>query len=138
MTQIRNILSDKESLVKRTQLQRSEYKILGKVCPASSASFNLFAVFNGLLLQEEKQETQTVEQDPASKVDWHLARYDAEIFDDNDFYQQLLRELIEARMVDTDDPIAMGMRWAARKATEVKKKKTRVYDRKASKDRKLR
>lgn len=40
-------------------------------------------------------------------------------------------------MVDTDDPIALGMRWAARKAAESKKKK-RVVERKTSKDRKLR
>ena len=71
------------------------------------------------------------------KADRHLNNYDVEIFDDNDFYQQLLRELIEARMVDTDDPIAQGMRWAAKKAAESKKKK-RAVDRKASKGRKLR
>lgn len=35
MTQIGNILSDKESLIKRTQLQRAEYKILGKVTSLS-------------------------------------------------------------------------------------------------------
>lgn len=33
VTQISNILSDKEGLVRRTQLQRAEYKILGKVNP---------------------------------------------------------------------------------------------------------
>ncbi|ORX55086.1 TRAUB-domain-containing protein [Hesseltinella vesiculosa] len=62
--------------------------------------------------------------------------YDEEIFDDNDFYQQQLRELIESRMVDNDDPMATGMRWAASKKDEVKKKKVKV-DTKASKGRKL-
>lgn len=38
-------------------------------------------------------------------------------------------------MVDTDDPMAIGMRWAARKQTEQKKKKD--IDRKASKGRQL-
>jgi protein AATF/BFR2 len=63
--------------------------------------------------------------------------YDEELFDDNDFYQQQLRELIESRMVDTDDPIASGMRWAAIKKDQVKKKKKNI-DTKASKGRKLR
>ena len=62
--------------------------------------------------------------------------YDKEIFDDNDFYQQQLRELIESRMVDNDDPIASGMRWAQSKKDQVKKKKVKV-DTKASKGRKL-
>ncbi|KAI9488755.1 apoptosis antagonizing transcription factor-domain-containing protein [Zychaea mexicana] len=121
MTQVSNIMSDKENLVRRTQLQRSEYRVLGKkIQEAPELSPND---------QESTRESR--------KADRHLNNYDVEIFDDNDFYQQLLRELIEARMVDTDDPIAQGMRWAARKAAESKKKK-RAVDRKASKGRKLR
>ncbi|KAI8149031.1 apoptosis antagonizing transcription factor-domain-containing protein, partial [Fennellomyces sp. T-0311] len=116
MTQVSNIMADKENLVRRTQLQRSEYRVLGKKETPKA------------------EETSTRE---SRKADRHLNNYDMEIFDDNDFYQQLLRELIEARMVDTDDPIAQGMRWAARKAAESKKKK-RVVDRRASKGRKLR
>lgn len=68
-------------------------------------------------------------------MDGHLADHDAEIFDDNDFYQQLLKELIESRMVDTDDPIALGMRWAALKQNKQKKK---TVDTRASKGRRLR
>ncbi|KAL0076908.1 apoptosis antagonizing transcription factor-domain-containing protein [Phycomyces blakesleeanus] len=112
MTQIDNTLADSETLVKRTQLQRAEYKILGKPEP----------------IEEEQS---------GEKVDRHLNAYDPEIFDDNDFYQQQLRELIESRMIDTEDPIAMGMRWAARKQADIKKK-NKVVDHKASKGRKLR
>lgn len=119
MTQIENVLADQESLLKRTQLQRSEYKILGKVN----------------VTIEEKQEQEEI--DSGKKPDRHLNNYDVEIFDDQDFYQQQLRELIESRMVDTDDPLAIGMRWAARKQNEQKKKKKTV-DRKASKGRQLR
>ncbi|KAI8888685.1 TRAUB-domain-containing protein [Backusella circina FSU 941] len=119
MTQIDNMLSDKAGLIKRTQLQRSEYKVIGKED-----------------VNEEHKE-QEEEQDTGKRPDRHLNNYDCEIFDDQDFYQQQLRELIESRMVDTDDPMAIGMRWAARKQTEQKKKK-KVVDRKASKGRKLR
>ncbi|KAF7729117.1 hypothetical protein EC973_004885 [Apophysomyces ossiformis] len=115
LTQVENMMSDKEKLIKRTQLQRTEYNILGKV---------------------EKEEDNEENNESQTKVDRHLSRYDVEIFDDNDFYQQQLRELIESRMVDTDDPMAVGMRWAASKKTESKKKK--VVDQKASKGRKLR
>ncbi|KAI7865764.1 apoptosis antagonizing transcription factor-domain-containing protein [Spinellus fusiger] len=115
LTQVENVLSDKETLIKRTQLQRAAYSILGKVLVSSV---------------EEAQTAQT-------EVDKHLNTYDTEIFDDNDFYQQQLRELIESRMIDTEDPIAMGIRWAANKQADIKKK-NRVVDQKASKGRKLR
>ncbi|KAG0947833.1 hypothetical protein G6F57_004373 [Rhizopus arrhizus] len=116
MTQIENVLHDKENLVKRTQLQRSDYKIIGKV-------------------QVEAGEVEE-EIDSGKKADRHLNTYDVEIFDDQDFYQQQLRELIESRMVDTSDPTAIGMRWAARKNEQKKKKK--AVNTKASKGRQLR
>lgn len=115
MSQIENAMADKTGLIKRTQLQRSDYKVIGKADAT-----------------EEEEE-----QDTGKKPDRHLNTYDVEIFDDQDFYQQQLRELIESRMVDTDDPMAIGMRWAARKQTEQKKKK-KLVDRKSSKGRQLR
>ncbi|KAI8990102.1 apoptosis antagonizing transcription factor-domain-containing protein [Pilobolus umbonatus] len=118
MSQIETIMSDKHELVKRTRLQRTDYTILGKET-------------------KENDQPQQEEVDNGKRADRHLSNYDPEIFDDQDFYQQQLRELIESRMVDTDDPIAIGMRWAARKQNEQKKKK-KVVDRKSSKGRKLR
>ncbi|CEP09490.1 hypothetical protein [Parasitella parasitica] len=117
LSQIESTMSDKPGLIKRTQLQRSDYKVLGKV---------------NVEVDKEQEEIET-----EKKPDRHLNTYDVEIFDDQDFYQQQLRELIESRMVDTDDPTAIGMRWAARKQTEQKKKK-KVVDRKSSKGRQLR
>lgn len=107
MTQIDNIMNDKDRLIRRTQLQRNDYKILGKKEQD----------------EEDEKEAALPEEEGGRKADRHLMTYDEEIFDDNDFYQQLLRELIDARMVDTDDPIANGMRWAARKSMENQKKK---------------
>ncbi|KAI9486834.1 MAG: apoptosis antagonizing transcription factor-domain-containing protein [Benjaminiella poitrasii] len=122
MTQIEAIMADKTGLIKRTQLQRSDYKILGKL---------------NVTIEDQKEEQQQEEIDTGKKPDRHLNTYNVEIFDDQDFYQQQLRELIESRMVDTNDPVAIGMRWAARKQTE-NKKKAKTVDRKASKGRKLR
>ncbi|CAO3652940.1 unnamed protein product [Cunninghamella blakesleeana] len=124
LTQIDNIMQDKEGLIKRTRLQRAEYKILGKEKEV-----------------EKEESTTTITDDNNNnnnnKTNRYLDTYDEEIFDDNDFYQQQLRELIESRMVDTEDPIASGLRWAANKKQEIKKKKKDI-DTRASKGRKLR
>ena len=38
----------------------------------------------------------------------HSKDYDDEIFDDDDFYHQLLRELIERKTMNLSDPIALS------------------------------
>ncbi|KAI1309502.1 hypothetical protein EDD11_004088 [Mortierella claussenii] len=120
MTQIAQTMADKERLLKRTQLKRSEYHILG-AAPE---------------VKEDEDEDDKTEKTPViSKLDAHLSNHDEEVFDDTDFYQQLLRELIESRMVDNDDPTAMGMRWAALRQTKQTKKQV---DTKGSKGRRLR
>lgn len=119
MTQISQTMSDSQRLLKRTQLKRSEYHILGTAPEV-----------------KEDDENDTTEKTPEnSNLDSHLSNHDEEIFDDGDFYQQLLRELIESRMVDNDDPTAMGMRWAALRQTKNTKKQV---DTKGSKGRRLR
>ncbi|KAI8322200.1 TRAUB-domain-containing protein [Martensiomyces pterosporus] len=115
--QINQTLAGKERLIERTQLKRAEYSIIGK--PSAE--------------KESADETRST----SVAVDAHLKDHDAEIFDDTDFYQQLLRELIESRMVDTNDPTAsLGVRWAAVKQQSRNKK--RNVDTKASKGRKIR
>ncbi|KAJ1819339.1 rRNA-processing protein bfr2 [Coemansia sp. RSA 2599] len=112
MHQINQTLATRDRLIERTQLKRIEYHIVGESAPKQDA---------------EKSAT----------VDSHLRDLDAEIFDDTDFYQQLLRELIESRMVDSNDPTAtLGTRWAAVKQQTRAKK--RNVDTKASKGRKIR
>ncbi|KAG0243960.1 hypothetical protein BGW41_000793 [Actinomortierella wolfii] len=119
MTQISQTMADEERLLKRTQLKRSEYHILGK--PPK---------------EDDENDDPSVEKTPdTGRLDAHLSNHDEEIFDDTDFYQQLLRELIESRMVDNDDPTATGMRWAALRQSKQSKKKV---DTKASKGRRLR
>ncbi|KAJ2486887.1 rRNA-processing protein bfr2 [Coemansia sp. RSA 2050] len=117
MHQISQALAGKDRLVERTQLKRAEYKIIGK--------------------PEEKQDGDEPSKRSTAAVDTHLKDRDVEIFDDTDFYQQLLRELIESRMVDSNDPTSsLGVRWAAVKQQTRAKKRT--MDSKASKGRKIR
>ncbi|KAI9207471.1 apoptosis-antagonizing transcription factor [Polychytrium aggregatum] len=118
LSQIKTIMNDRERLVKRTRLKRSEYRTLGQAASKSS---------------DEAEGTQP----DVAEADAHLANHDAEIFDDSDYYQQLLKELIESRMTETDDPVALSMRWAQLKQLQGKKKKANV-DTKASKGRKIR
>ncbi|KAG0019466.1 hypothetical protein BGZ80_005773 [Entomortierella chlamydospora] len=120
MTQISQTMADKERLVKRTQLKRSEYHILGTAPEVK---------------EDEDKDDKTEKTPVVSKLDAHLSNHDEEVFDDTDFYQQLLRELIESRMVDNDDPTSMGMRWAALRQTKQTKKQV---DTKGSKGRRLR
>ena len=62
--------------------------------------------------------------------------YYEEIFDDDDFYHQLLRDLIERKTSDVTDPIALGQQWLQLQKLRAKVKKK--VDTKASKGRKTR
>ncbi|XP_074610508.1 protein AATF-like isoform X1 [Acropora palmata] len=115
LAQINHILSDKDRLIKRTQLKRSAYRVLGKS------------------KKEEKSEALPSED----QSDLHLKDYDPEIFDDDDFYHQLLRQFIEQKTSgSTDNPLEMGRQWL--ELQKLRKKVKRKVDTKASKGRKIR
>ncbi|XP_044054524.1 protein AATF [Siniperca chuatsi] len=124
LTQVEQVLMDNERLVRRTQTRRSEYRVLGKKEASALASETVFA-------EGEEAEQQL-------KANTHLKDLDEDIFDDDDFYHQLLRELIERRTsaVDTNDQVAMGRQWLAIQKLRSKIKKK--VDTKASKGRKVR
>uniref|UniRef100_G1QFF0 Apoptosis antagonizing transcription factor n=1 Tax=Myotis lucifugus TaxID=59463 RepID=G1QFF0_MYOLU len=124
LTQIDHILMDKERLLRRTQTKRSIYQVLGKPEPAAQP------VPESLPGQPE-----ILPQAPANA---HLKDLDEEIFDDDDFYHQLLRELIERKTssLDPNDQVAMGRQWLA--IQKLRSKIHKKVDRKASKGRKLR
>jgi len=109
LAQIEHILTDKDRLIKRTQLKRTSFKICGK---SEDAPMKLEDLSNR-----------------------HINDYDAEIFDDQDFYNQLMRELIERQTSNIVDPIELS-----RKSIELQKlrsKNKKVVDTKASKGRKI-
>lgn len=100
---------DKDRIVKRTQLKRGQYKIVGK--------------------------EETNKDDEENLKDRHLKDYDPEIYDDQDFYNQLLRELIDRKTNNVSDPIELS-----RQAIELQKlrsKNKKKVDTKASKGRKI-
>ncbi|XP_058020147.1 protein AATF [Ahaetulla prasina] len=124
LTQVEHILMDKERLLRRTQTKRSTYKVLGK--KTSSAE-----VLPETLLDE-------TEMLPPVMSNAHLKDLDEEIFDDDDFYHQLLRELIERKTtsLDPNDQVAMGRQWLA--IQKLRSKIRKKVDTKASKGRKIR
>jgi protein AATF/BFR2 len=109
--QIRASVSDTDRLLKRTQLMRSQYNIIG--APLAKPD--------------------VTEADKAK--DAHLKKYHEEVFDDCDYYQHLLKELIESR-ITSDDPTQLAIKFAQLKALNKKQKK--VVDTRASKGRKIR
>lgn len=98
LNQIQYALSDKNKLIKRTQLKRSNYQILG----------------------EEPNNDE----------------YNSEIYDDDDFYHQLLRELIEFRSANVTDPVLLSRQWIQLQSLRSKMK--RNVDTRATKGRKIR
>ena len=68
--QVKEVMSDMPRLLKRTHLKRSEYKILGDVPTPKS-------------------------NDAEEQRDSHPNQHDTEVFDDTDFYERLLQELID-------------------------------------------
>ncbi|XP_046403967.1 protein AATF [Ischnura elegans] len=113
--QIDHVLSDKDHLIRRTQKRRSEYQILGK--PAKSA----------------KQEGEPVPKENDISAQEELNQ---EIYDDDDFYHKLLRELIERKAADVTDPVQLGRQWT--ELQKLRKKLKKKVDTKASKGRKIR
>lgn len=97
--QIEHILSNQKRLIKRTQLKRSNYSILGK--------------------EGNDQE-----------------EYDTEIFDDDDFYHQLLRELIDSKTSNDSDSLSVSRKWL--EIQKMRSKMKKKVDTRASKGRKIR
>uniref|UniRef100_S4R581 Apoptosis-antagonizing transcription factor C-terminal domain-containing protein n=1 Tax=Petromyzon marinus TaxID=7757 RepID=S4R581_PETMA len=122
LLQIEHVLQERERLLLRTQTKRSAFTILGKTP------------------NEETSSMGTDESHPAvtPRAVSQLKDIDPEVFDDGDFYHQLLRELIECKTAATDsnDQLAWGRQWL-----EIQKLRSKVkkkVDTKASKGRKIR
>jgi len=115
--QIDLALQEKDKLITRAHTLKASINILGR----------------------KKQKT----GDNSSTAEVKEGKIEAEIFDDGDFYQQLLRELINSKTrgenggeLDADDPYAMTRQWLA--TQHLRKKTKKVVDTKASKGRKVR
>ncbi|GBP35563.1 Protein AATF [Eumeta japonica] len=113
LQQISYILSDRNKLVRRTQLKRTEYDIIGYKKALEKAD----------------------ELDSANKSRKDDDEYIEEIFDDSDYYHQLLRELIECKSSDISDPVQLSRQWIA--LQQMRSKMKRKVDTKATKGRKI-
>lgn len=118
LAQIEYLLKDKNRLIKKTQLKRSRYDIVGQ------ASKDEFADNpNGNDVDAERKISEDEE-------------YCSEIYDDDDFYHQLLRELIEHKSADISDPIQLSRQWIA--LQQMRSKMKRKIDTRATKGRRIR
>ncbi|KAM7288113.1 protein AATF-like [Ixodes scapularis] len=108
LKQIEHILTDEERLLRRTQTKRSSYRVLGD--PESS----------------QQNEATTIGS----------REIDEEIFDDDDFYHHLLREIIERKSSNVENPVALSRQWL--EIQKLRNKVKRKVDTKASKGRKIR
>jgi protein AATF/BFR2 len=103
LRQIEQILSDRTRLVARTRTKRSTYRVLGSKEAADEPG-------------DDVNEEQV--QDP-------------EVFDDDDFYHQLLRELIDRKSADLTDPTQLGKHWLQIQKMRSKMKRKAGVDTKA-------
>nr|XP_045601206.1 protein AATF-like [Procambarus clarkii] len=108
LQQLNNILTNKQQLIRRTQLtgatRGTTYHVLGKVNDAS-------------------REVDTEEYDP-------------EIFDDTDFYTRTLEEMLKAKVSLSDNMTDVSRKWI--EIQNLRRKAKRKVDKKASKGRKIR
>ncbi|CAF2628094.1 unnamed protein product [Rotaria sp. Silwood2] len=108
LVQIKEIMSLPDRLIKRTQTSRIDYDL---ICPPSSPNH------------------------PETSADL-TTKLNPELFDDGDFYHQLLREYIERKTSSITDPEQISKHWSQLRKLRTKLKKN--LDTKASKDRKIR
>ncbi|KAK0139718.1 Protein AATF [Merluccius polli] len=134
VTQVEQVLLDKERLLRRTQTRRTEYRVLGKKETSSAAAPDEPAAPP----EDGEEAAAAAGEEQLLKANRHLKDLDEDIFDDDDFYHQLLRELIERKTsaADPNDQVAMGRQWLAIQKLRSKIKKR--VDTKASKGRKVR
>lgn len=106
--------------MRRTQLKRSEYDIIG---------------YKKDVPEEEIKDPEEIEVNPVTRDRKDNDEYIPEIFDDSDFYHQLLRELIECKSADISDPVQLSRQWIA--LQQMRSKMKRKVDTKATKGRKI-
>ena len=120
--QVRSIMADDDSAMKRVRLKRSQYRVIGSLQSASAQ------VHEQRPPAEDGDEVAAAANDSAEK-------YDAEIYDDTDFYQVLLRDLMNA----SEQPASIAkLRGQLQDARTRKMRGGKVVDTRASKGRKLR
>lgn len=115
ISQIEGVLLNKPDLIKNSQTVKGTYELFGKAA---------------------KEDGGDGDQKTKEEEDKELSKWSPEIYDDTDFYHQMLRELIEYKSNSSTNPVE-----AARNYSELQKLRTKIkkqVDQKASKGRKIR
>lgn len=122
LKQVENIMQDEDRLLTRCQTIRGTYTVLGEEVAAVEQQ------------QGVDKSKGSLSGDPGNNK-----KVDAELYDDNDFYHYLLRELIAGRtsFSQGDDQFEMGQKWLEVQSLKKQKDKKKV-DTRASKGRKVR
>lgn len=136
-------MSDKARWLQRTQLKRLPFKVIGKAAddPNQKGGIGIGSSKNKNGRPESSDDSSDDDETtpmPKAAMGGLAQGYDAEIFDDGDHYQDILRELIERKATATDatDPVAMGRHWV--ELSKLRSKVKRKVDTRASKGRKIR
>lgn len=129
LTQTTNVLQDMDRLVRRTRVKRCTYTVIG-----SALTPDLVTTQEGEKGEEEGEEGEEGAEAGVAGRRSLKEETDDHAFDDTDFYQLLLRDLIEASSSTQASDLQQQLRAARRQAG----KAGRVVDTKASKGRKLR
>jgi len=112
LSQVKQVMLDKKRLIRRTKLKRSVYRTFG------------------IKRQEVSNDT-----DGKINADTHLQAYDDEIFDDDDFYHQVLKEFI-GRSLDPQIDSSVNRNLLNLQALQKKSKDRKIEN--ATKGRKIR
>lgn len=127
----RKVLNKWSDKVKRSNAAPSTRKLVNSEAQSLVSALDEQLVSSERLVKRARTPRSCAPAQAAKKVE-----EDAAIYDDADFYQLLLKELVDQRSTDTSAPgeSVATVRWAALKETKTRK----LVDRRASKGRKLR
>ena len=120
LKQIQHILADTPRLVRRTQFKRTSYKVLGQKETIDK--------------EEDDEDSNSENEESNLRKSKFKEEYDCEIFDDDDFYHNLLRELIERKSGTSE---SQQDNWLQIQKLRAKANRKKV-DTRASKGRKIR
>jgi protein AATF/BFR2 len=127
----RKVLNKWSDKVKKSNAAPSTRKLVNSEAQSLVSALDEQLVSSERLIKRARTPRSCAPVQAAKKVE-----EDPEIYDDADFYQLLLKELVDQRSTDSSAPgeSVATVRWAALKETKTRK----LVDRRASKGRKLR
>jgi len=120
LKQIKQLLFDKQRLRRRTQLKRTSFTVIGKKTKDVSP----------VVIEHNSKNKEEVQNNISSKT-LSIDNYDEELFDDNDFFHQILKEVIDSGSNVNLDPSTIENH-------QISKKTKRRVEHRSTKDKRLR